>query len=73
MTNEIPIVSRETKNDTSSFTNEENVRILEMSLVSFDKQSASVNKNDFRKNKIQASFSTIFEDNEHLKDEDIFY
>lgn len=75
MRNEIPVEAKETEKDDSSFTEASNTRVLEMSLVSYNKMATSIQNNseDVRADKIQAPFSTIFKDKDVLNDGDVFY
>lgn len=76
MRNEIPIKQKETNKDDSSFDKEDNVRILEMSLVAYNKSHSSVKNNQINKSKqsdVTVPFSNIFKDKDILNDGDIFY
>ena len=70
MKNEIPVAQKETERDDSSFDEETNTRVLEMSLVAYVKSGGD---SSLVNDKIQAPFSTIFKDNDVLKDEDLYY
>ena len=70
MKNEISVAQKETERDDSSFDEETNTRVLEMSLVAYVKSGGD---GSLVNDKIQAPFSTIFKDNDVLKDEDLYY
>lgn len=76
MRNEIPVKQKETEKDDSSFDKEDNVRVLEMSLIAYKKSSSSVKNNQLDKSKqsdVTVPFSNIFKDKDTLNDGDIFY
>ena len=70
MKNEIPVAQKETERDDSSFDEETNTRVLEMSLVAYVKSGGD---GSLVNDKIQSPYSTIFKENDVLKDEYLYY
>jgi len=72
MINEVQNQSKETEKDDYNFSAESNTRVLEISLKGEIKGDISIKVNREKIIK-QAIFSTIFKENEVLKDEDLYY
>lgn len=72
MTNEVKTQSKETDKDNLNYPSDKNVRILEIVIQGEQKNESSILL-DINKDIKQVPFSSIFKENENLKDESLYY